>query len=169
MQPIRRSQFHSHSNVWIKLQISVKFVSDVPINNIPALVQVMAWHRPGDKPFSEPVMVSLPTPICVTRLQWVKNTGLSWVIQNDVYIYASVDNTYISCDWYLNFLNGSGTSKWWNNVKKKQICMYISSNQSQQIISFLKNQCFNGRITNANLVRHVWSKSMPHCGPEFKF
>ena len=27
----------------------------------------MAWRRPGDKPLSEPVMVSLTTHICVTR------------------------------------------------------------------------------------------------------
>ena len=30
----------------------------------------MACHRPGDKPLSEPMMVSLPTYICVTRPQW---------------------------------------------------------------------------------------------------
>ena len=27
-----------------------------PIDNIPALVQVMAWHQSGDKPLSEPMM-----------------------------------------------------------------------------------------------------------------
>ena len=32
----------------------------------------MAWRRPGDKPLSEPMMVNLPTHICVTRPQWVK-------------------------------------------------------------------------------------------------
>ena len=32
----------------------------------------MAWRRPGDKPLSEPMMVRLPTHICVTRPQWVK-------------------------------------------------------------------------------------------------
>ena len=32
----------------------------------------MAWRRSGDKPLSEPMMVSLPTHICVTRPQWVK-------------------------------------------------------------------------------------------------
>ena len=31
----------------------------------------MAWRRPGDKPLSEPMMVSLLTHICVTRPQWV--------------------------------------------------------------------------------------------------
>ena len=31
----------------------------------------MAWRRPGDKPLSEPMMVRLPTHICVARPQWV--------------------------------------------------------------------------------------------------
>ena len=44
----------------------------IPIISIPTLVQIMAWCRSGDKPLSEPVMVSLLTHICVTRPQWVK-------------------------------------------------------------------------------------------------
>ena len=58
-------------NVWIPINISLKFVPKGQINDAPSLVQIMAWRRPGDKPLSEPVMVSLPTHICVTRLQWV--------------------------------------------------------------------------------------------------
>ena len=42
------------------------------MNNLPALVQIMAWCRSGDKPLSEPMMVILPTHICVTRPQCVK-------------------------------------------------------------------------------------------------
>ena len=42
-----------------------------PIDNIPALVLIMAWRRPGAKPFSEPMMARLLTHICVTRPQWV--------------------------------------------------------------------------------------------------
>ena len=61
-----------NENVWIPIKISLTFVPKGPINNIPALVQIMAWRRPGDKPLSEPMMVSLPTHICVTRPQWVK-------------------------------------------------------------------------------------------------
>ena len=61
-----------NENVWISFKISLKFVPKGPINNIPALVQIMAWRRAGAKPLSEPVMVSLPTHKCVTRLQWVK-------------------------------------------------------------------------------------------------
>ena len=30
-----------------------------PINNIPTLVQIMAWRRPGDKPLFEPMMVQI--------------------------------------------------------------------------------------------------------------
>ena len=61
-----------NENVWIPIKISLKFVPKGPINNIPALVQIMAWRRPGDKPLSEPMVVSLPTHICVARPQWVK-------------------------------------------------------------------------------------------------
>ena len=60
-----------NENVIISIKFSLKLVPKGQINNIPALVQVMAWRRPGDKPLSEPVMVSLLTHICVARPQWV--------------------------------------------------------------------------------------------------
>ena len=60
-----------NENIWIPIKISLKFVPKGSIDNIPALVQIMAWRRPGDKPLSEPMMVNLPTHICVTRPQWV--------------------------------------------------------------------------------------------------
>ena len=63
-----------NENVRISIRISLKFVPKGPINNIPALVQIMAWRRSGDKPLSEPMMVSLLTHICVTRPQWVNDT-----------------------------------------------------------------------------------------------
>ena len=62
-----------NENVWIPIKFSLKFVPKGPINNIPALVQIMAWRRPDDKPLSEPMIVSLPTHICVTRPQSVKS------------------------------------------------------------------------------------------------
>ena len=61
-----------NENVEILIEVSLKFVHKGPINNIPALVQIMAWRQPGDKPLSEPMVVRLPTHICVTRPQWVK-------------------------------------------------------------------------------------------------
>ena len=61
-----------NDNIWIQIKISLKFVPKGSVNNIPALVKIMAWRRPGDKPLSEPMMVSLLTHICVTQPQWVK-------------------------------------------------------------------------------------------------
>ena len=62
-----------NENIRISIKISLKFVPNVPINNIPALVQIMAWRRPGDKPLSEPMMVKLRTHICVTRPQRIND------------------------------------------------------------------------------------------------
>ena len=49
------------------------------INNIPSLVQIMAWRRPGDKPLSEPKMVNLLMQICVTWPQWVNWPCSQWL------------------------------------------------------------------------------------------
>ena len=65
-------------NVSIAIQISLKLVCKGPINNIPTLVQILAWRCPGDKPLSEPMMVSSPTHICVTRPQWVNPGSQTW-------------------------------------------------------------------------------------------
>ena len=62
-----------NENIRILIEISLRFVPKCPIKNTPALVQIMAWRRPGDKPLSEPMMVSLPMHICVTRPQWVNS------------------------------------------------------------------------------------------------
>ena len=61
-----------NENLWISLKISLQFVPKVRNNNVPALVQIMAWRRPDNKPLSEPMMAYLLTHICVTRPQWVK-------------------------------------------------------------------------------------------------
>ena len=58
-----------NENVSISIKNSLKFVPTCPVNNITTLVQIMAWRHPGNKPLSEPVVVCLPMPICVTRPQ----------------------------------------------------------------------------------------------------
>ena len=45
-----------NENIWISIKIWLTFVPEAPINNIPALVQMMAWHSSGDKPLSESMM-----------------------------------------------------------------------------------------------------------------
>ena len=74
-----------NENTWIPIEILLKLVPQGPINNIPALVQIMAWRRLGDKPLSGPMMVRLPTHICVTRPQWVKGgptVEVPWIPRN---------------------------------------------------------------------------------------
>ena len=61
-----------NENIWILINISLKLVPKGPINNIPTLVQIMAWRWPSDKPLSEAMVVSLLMHICVTRPQWIK-------------------------------------------------------------------------------------------------
>ena len=67
-----------NENVWISLIFSPKLVLKVLIGNILALVQLMAWHQPGDKPLSEPMMVSLLMYLWVTRPQWVNAGLMAW-------------------------------------------------------------------------------------------
>ena len=77
-----------NENVWIFIKISLKFVPKVPINNIPAWVQKMAWCRLGDKSLSEPMLVSLLTHIRITRPQWVKSWSKTVSFGCNPYIYV---------------------------------------------------------------------------------
>ena len=49
-----------NENDRIPVQISLKFVPRSPIDKKPALVQVMAWRRTGDKPLPEPMLAQIP-------------------------------------------------------------------------------------------------------------
>ena len=56
-----------NENVSILIKMSQKFVPKPKISNIPALIQIMAWCRPSDKPLSEPMMVRLQIHICLNE------------------------------------------------------------------------------------------------------
>ena len=58
-----------NENDRIPIQIPLKIVSRSPIDNKPALFQVMAWHRTGDKPLPEPMLILFKTRISGTILQ----------------------------------------------------------------------------------------------------
>ena len=114
--------FSWKENVSISFKISLKVVPKGRINNITALVRIMAWRRPGDKSLSEPMMVNLLTHICVTRPQWVNNYRTrKWVwkcLQNDghsvsPYNVFSIRNSNAS-QWRhkLSFRPGFGLIKW---------------------------------------------------------
>ena len=105
-----------NENVWISFKISLKFVPKVPINNIPALVQMMAWRRPGDKPLSEPMMVTLLTQIFVTRPQWVNPSS------SPPHVYMTKLGQYCACKYpNTSIVQGLQTAHgWW----KSWTCFY---------------------------------------------
>ena len=87
----------SNGHSWMKMYefwLTFHYISlMVPINNIPTLIQVIAWRRPGDKPLSEPMMVRLPTHMCVTRPQWV-NCYTDSLTEYTSRSYACIINKY---------------------------------------------------------------------------
>ena len=98
-----------NENVCISFKISLKFVPMGPIKSIPALVEIMAWRRTGDKPLSEPVMVILPTHIWVIQPQWVKENQLChsfchW-IQQAAFAWRDQQLYNLLCNFSSLFLN----------------------------------------------------------------
>ena len=68
-----------------RMKFQWSFVSKGLINNIPNLVHIMAWRRPGDKPLSEPMVLWLPTHICVIWPQCVKRTVARIATQRETF------------------------------------------------------------------------------------
>ena len=74
-----------NENVWILLNISLKFVPNNQINNIPALVHIWLGANQAISNY-EPMMVSLPRHICFTQPQWVKDGHiLSSYLHNGIF------------------------------------------------------------------------------------
>ena len=93
---------------WILIKISLKFILKSPINNIAALVQIMAWCSPGNNPLSEPMMVNLLMQICFTRPRWVKanyfsKLGFKPVLFNETILTRCVLNNF-NVIMYLYFI-----------------------------------------------------------------
>ena len=107
-----------NANVWISIKFSLKFVPKVRINNIPALVQIMAWRRPGDKALSESMMVSLLTQICITRPQWVNFVHTEFIWGNIKNLFAI---SIISDFW-------DGADSWNLSSWKTRTCLFCKVN-----------------------------------------
>ena len=83
----------------ILIKVSPKFVPKCPIDNNPALVQIMAWHQIGARPLSEPMLTDSLTHVCGTRGWWVNS---SW--HSDTYGVGD-----LSQHWFGNSLLPDGT------------------------------------------------------------
>ena len=111
-----------------------------PINNIPTLDQIMAWRRPGVKPLSEPMVVSLPTHICVSRPQWVRNAITT----------ISSDNWVISLHWlHLNI---------WSDIK---IVQFRCAERMHVGDTFQNRYALLAFVSGI----HLWPVDSPHKGP----
>ena len=98
-----------NENVWISIESSLKCVPKGQINNIPALVLLMAWRCPGDKPLSEAMVVSLLTHICVNRPQWVKSVISEHItdLVHEQFLWIQVNGKELIW-WFVNSRSGNG-------------------------------------------------------------
>ena len=66
-----------NENIWISNKISLKYVPWGLIDSMSALVQIMVWRRPGDKPLSEPMLTQFTDtePHMQHWGRWVKQSG----------------------------------------------------------------------------------------------
>ena len=133
-------------NVWISIEISLKFILKGIINNIPALVQIMAWNQPGDKPSSEPMMIILLTHICVTRRQWVQfNLFQLWqpVLSNtprlgNAYMHQWTGSTLLQVVvWHLLSARLLPVLVNWTHEKKKEKAIsYVKKTSYKNVCHF---------------------------------
>ena len=146
-----------NENVWISIKISVKFVPKGPINNIPALVEIMAWRWPGNKPLSEQMMVRLLMHMCITRTQWVstlRKTAFS----------SSFSSIRLIVIWFkFHYFFPKETNK--------KLHWLLLSTGVEQTLKHYTNQWFNS-LTNTyatwlwlsqidHMISSVWKISLP--------
>ena len=100
--PFSRGYFQGHFLEWKLLNFNCNFTelcSLGPNWQYCSIGSDNGLHRPGDKPLSESVMISLMTHICVTPPQWVKNLALvitalhaiwcyNWQLWGDLIVYC---------------------------------------------------------------------------------
>ena len=108
-------------------------------DNFSTLVQIMAWHRSGDIPMSEPMMDTLLTHVCVTRPQWLNILSVKC-------IYAVLINLHIHCFCFV-LLGPLLTLQWRHNEP--------DSISNHQLHDSLLNRLFKAQIKeNIKAPRH---------------
>ena len=100
---------YSNAFSWMKMN---EFVPSIRIINISPLVQIMAWHRPGTKPLSEPMMASLLMHTYITQPQWVEEMHVKIIFSKCVilswplWIYSKMfSSSLLFCPYFNNKFN----------------------------------------------------------------
>ena len=115
-----------NENVRIAIKISLKWVSEGPINNIPALVQIMAWSRPGDKPLSEPMMVRL------IHGGWGKIADILQTTFSSTFSSMKMVEFWLKFHWSLFLRVQLTISKHWSGTEINFIDMEQISHKTQE-------------------------------------
>ena len=105
------SHIFLNGNVWISIKISLKFVPKGSIDNNPVLVQIMAWHQPGDKPLSEPVLTWFTDAYMKKTATIVQHYLTSFSNFNEVCFECPTDKSAFEQAW-----DQIGPSASWNCV-----------------------------------------------------
>ena len=104
-----------NENVWIAIEISLKFVPRGQINNIPALVQIMAWCRPGD---TETLLVCLVVHIFMTVLHTTKQTleyNVCFRVYSNITLRAKYNGSLYRLVSYFMWKSGALYDRAWGN------------------------------------------------------
>ena len=141
-----------NENCCVLIKTSFKYVCKGPIDNTPVLVQIMAWRRLGDKSFSEPVMVSLPTHICVARPQWVSNTILKINWHLKMVLHRNISHYRLHWLFTIYFMVNSSISPPKHIGKKTIVLQNVSPGLDKGL----------GPEFNIKMLSHQYRKS--HCG-----
>ena len=112
-----------NENVWILIKISLKFVPKGPIYSIPALVQIMAWRRSGDKPLFVPMMVSLPTHIYASLgLNESRSALIDLIFWRDpINVHVTNCFSYLSIKWQHCYVSVPNKN-WILRVQQNEYC-----------------------------------------------
>ena len=156
------------------MKISLKWVLHGPVNNIPALVQVMARHRSGDKPLSEPKIVIFK--IVIFRLNLHSNNlnslskiAFKWMSQN-----TADDKHDGVIKWkhfprYWPFMRGIHRSpvnsphegQWRGALMFSLICVWINGWINNRQAGDLRRYLAHYDVTNES----TWIEAMVWCYP----
>ena len=140
-----------NENVWMAVKISLKYIPKGPINNIPALIKIMAWCRSGDKPLSEPMMVGLPTHICVTRPQWVNTLRHGKYFSKHFKCNYLNENVWLSIKISLKFVSDLP-------IDSRSALVQVMAWCCQATGHYL-NQCWSRSPTPFDITRQKWFHS----------
>ena len=129
-----------------------------PFNNIAALVQIIAWCRPDNKPLPEPMMVNLLMHICITQPQW---DYMELKVSHCIPPAASCIITFLcrevhlkcglNCTW-----NSLVYSYWYSSVLCLQVVIIGSSNGSSPAWGQAINCTTVDLISNDCWGTHLW-------------